>query len=151
MPGKSSKAESFCKLLEKEGVDRPFLARRLKQLINLGIEKHPKEVALGVKIGLAIHGEATDERNGAQQVFTGPVMMIVGATDKRMRALKGMAERGRRVKQLTQEVDTIVESSAHPAGSPAGEDREAGAAFGGLSGGEGPGNPEPVAVLEGAH
>lgn len=67
------------------GITKPYLAMKLKQIIDSGGDK---EVLASIRLALANFGETTDQQSGTVVNATGPVMMIVGATPERMRALK---------------------------------------------------------------
>lgn len=76
---------SFSSSAKAVGITKPYLAMKLKQIMEKGGEK---EVLASIRLALANFGEATDQQSGTVVNATGPVMMIVGATPERMRALR---------------------------------------------------------------
>lgn len=70
------------------GITKPFLAMKMKQILDLPIKDHSKEVMAAIRLTLANFGEATDQSTGGGNTFNAPVMMIVGATPERIEALR---------------------------------------------------------------
>lgn len=71
--------------LKELGVTKPYVAKKLKEVFEKG---GPKEKLLASKMYLAMTGDIKDERSGAANVFNAPVMVIVGASQARMKALR---------------------------------------------------------------
>src|SRR6266576_5823005 len=89
---------SFKASAKAVGITKPYLAWRLRQILDLPIAKHSKEIIAALRLMLANLGESTDHSVGTGgNVFTGPVMVIQGATPERLKALKGA------IPQLTRE------------------------------------------------
>lgn len=81
---------SFAASAKAVGITKPFLAIKLKQILDLSAEEHPKEVLAGARLALASFGEATEEGGKpAGNIFNAPVMIIQGATPEKLKALKG--------------------------------------------------------------
>jgi hypothetical protein len=77
---------SFSVSAKAVGITKPYLAMKLKEIMETGGEK---EVLAGIRLALANFGEATDQQGGMTgNTFNGPVMVIVGANAERMRALR---------------------------------------------------------------
>jgi len=76
---------SFSSSAKAVGINKPYLAMKLKQIMEKGGDK---EILAAIRLALANFGEATDQQAGTVVNATGPVMMIVGATPERMRALR---------------------------------------------------------------
>lgn len=80
---------SFKASAKAVGITKPYLAWRLRQILDLPIAKHSREITAALRLMLANLGEATDHSQGTGgNVFTGPVMVIQGATPERLKALK---------------------------------------------------------------
>lgn len=80
---------SFAVSAKAFGITKPYLAFRLKQILEMPIEKNVKEVIAAMRLSLANFGEATDQSGSSVTVnSTGPTMVIVGASPERMRALR---------------------------------------------------------------
>lgn len=78
---------SFRASAKAVGITKPYLAMKLKQILDTGGDK---EIIAALRLSLANFGETTDQTAGASgNVFNAPVMMIVGATPERMKALRG--------------------------------------------------------------
>lgn len=85
--GRPKKQRHILKELEELGVTRPFVAQKLLEVFQDG---DAKEKLTASRMYLALTGDIRDERSGAGTVInTGPTMVIVGASAKRMEALRG--------------------------------------------------------------
>lgn len=77
---------SFRSSAKAVGITKPYLAMKLKQVMDTGGDK---EVLAAIRLSLANMGEATDDSSrGAALTFNAPTMVILGMTTERMRALK---------------------------------------------------------------
>lgn len=74
------------------GISKPYLALKLKKILDLDENKHSNEILRGIRLCLANMGELVEQVPGTSgntgDTFNGPVMVIVGASAERMRALK---------------------------------------------------------------
>lgn len=80
---------SFAKSARAVGITKPRIAFTLRKILDLDPEKFPKEVLAASRLFLALEGESTGENGGNVTVnSTGPTMVIVGATQERIKALR---------------------------------------------------------------
>lgn len=70
--------------LRAVGITKPYLAMKLRHILDHGDDK---EQLAAVRMVLSNLGETTDQSQGGN-TFNAPVMVIVGASAERMRALK---------------------------------------------------------------
>jgi hypothetical protein len=94
--------KQFKQALAACGVNNLMMAMRMRKMIEKGGDKD----ALGaIRLALANKGEGTDERTGALNInSSGPIMVIVGASQERMKALRGA------IPQLTREQQEELEN-----------------------------------------
>lgn len=71
--------------LRAVGITKPYLAMKIKFIIEHG---KVADMIPALRMALAGLGEATDQSQGSTNTFNAPVMVIVGASAERMRALK---------------------------------------------------------------
>lgn len=71
--------------MEAQGITKPYVAEKLKIILEHGKAREKLEVA---KMFLTMTGDIKDEKGTPSITATGPVMVIMGATKERMRALK---------------------------------------------------------------
>lgn len=76
---------SFRASAKAVGITKPYLAMKLKQIMDSGGQK---EILAGIRLTLANFGETTDQSNAGGNTFNAPVMMIVGASPERIDALR---------------------------------------------------------------
>lgn len=77
---------SAAKSLDAVGVNKPYLAARLKAILESG---NDKDKLSGIRLGYSLLGELTEEgKMAGTNVFTGPVMLIQGMTPQRLTALR---------------------------------------------------------------
>ena len=80
--GQGRAAES----LNAAGVNKPYLAMRLKYVLETG--KSP-EILSAARLAYTLLGESTDEaKGGTTNTYNAPVMIIAGMSDKRLAALR---------------------------------------------------------------
>lgn len=73
--------------LRAVGITKPYLAMKLRHVLDTGDNK---EMLPAIRMILANLGETTDTAAGAGgNVFTGPVMVIQGMTQDKLKALRG--------------------------------------------------------------
>lgn len=71
--------------LDALGINKPYLAAKLKELMENG---NDKEVLAAVRLSYTLLGESTGEGGQATNVFNAPVMVIQGMTNKRLESLR---------------------------------------------------------------
>jgi hypothetical protein len=77
---------SFSVSAKAVGITKPYLAHKLKQIMETGGDK---EVLASIRLALANFGEATDQQGGITgNTFNGPTMVIIGASAEKMKALR---------------------------------------------------------------
>lgn len=91
--------------LRAVGITKPYLAMKMRHILEHGDDK---EQLSAVRMILSNLGETTDQGQGGGNTFNAPVMVIVGASAERMRALKEAAYQPTR-KELQEAEDARVE------------------------------------------
>lgn len=90
------------------GITKPYLAMKLKQILELPLKDFTKEVIAAMRLSLANFGETTDQGGGGANInISGTSMVIVGATPKRMMALTGKMHR-----QLRPKPEVVIDAQA---------------------------------------
>jgi hypothetical protein len=84
------------------GVNRPYVAKKVKEAFEEGDAKTKLTAS---RMYLALTGDIKDERSGAGNVFNAPVMVIVGASQERLKALRGA------VPQLSKEQQEAIDDA----------------------------------------
>lgn len=72
--------------LNAAGVNKPYLAARIKKVLEKGKDK---EIISAARLAFTLLGESTNEVDRGANVFNAPVMIIQGMTNQRMKALRG--------------------------------------------------------------
>ena len=70
--------------LNAVGVNKPYLASRIKYVLEKGGDK---EILSAARLAYALLGESTDQNQGGN-VFNAPVMIIQGMTNAKLKALR---------------------------------------------------------------
>jgi len=78
---------SFEQCLKLFGITKPFLASKLRKVMDLDPAENAKDMLVGARLCLSVMGEATDQQKGTT-VYNAPVMIIQGATPEKIRALR---------------------------------------------------------------
>jgi hypothetical protein len=71
--------------LNAVGVNKPYLASRLKSVLENGDDK---EILAAARLAYTLLGETTGDGGAATNVYNAPVMIIQGMTQSRMKALR---------------------------------------------------------------
>ena len=77
---------SFKTSLNAFGVTKPFLAMKIRRILDMNPEESAKDILAAARLGLIGLGESTDQPQ--QNVFNAPVMMIQGLTASKLNALR---------------------------------------------------------------
>ena len=84
MPPKKQKSTLVC--LKEIGVDRPYVAERIKTLLDSEDEKIKLQAS---RMYLALTAEISNDKAGAVSIVgNAPTMVIIGASRDRIRALR---------------------------------------------------------------
>src|SRR5579864_946998 len=79
---------TFRECAESIGINKPYLAEKLKAILSLPPEKYPKEILAAARMTLANMGEAVESGDKLGMTMNGPVMVILGMTPSKIRALR---------------------------------------------------------------
>lgn len=89
--------------LNAVGVNKPYLAMRIRHVLENGGDK---EILSAARLAYALLGEATDSGGSVTNTFNAPTMVIVGASQERIKALRGA------IPQLSKEEQERLEDAA---------------------------------------
>jgi len=79
---------TFRECAESIGINKPYLAEKLKGILSLPPEKYHKEILAAARMTLANMGEVVESGDKLGMTMNGPVMVILGMTPRKIRALR---------------------------------------------------------------
>lgn len=132
---------SFRASAKAMGITKPYLAMKLRLILDLPLKDYTKEVIGAMRLALANFGEVTEQgQSGPNVTVAGSAMIIVGQTPTRLKALTGVMSFRRPKKELG-----VIDAQAQVSnidGGDAGGNREVAPTEGGHRSGEARGDPE---------